>query len=184
MRVIAGTFKGRCIDAPTWEGLRPTSDKLRETLFNVLAARIQGARVLDGFAGTGAVGIEALSRGAAHVAFVERDPRAVALIEANLRRCGVADRYAIIRARFAGREQSAGAESFDVIFLDPPYGAGELLSAIDAAEPLVQADTLLIVEHAKRDAAPESRGALVRTRLLTSGDSALAFYTRRTIGET
>jgi 16S rRNA (guanine966-N2)-methyltransferase len=184
MRVIAGTFKGRRIDAPTWEGLRPTSDKLRETLFNVLAARIQGARVLDGFAGTGAVGIEALSRGAAHVTFVERDPRAVALIEANLRRCGVDDRYAIIRARFAGREQPAGAESFDVIFMDPPYGTGELLSAIDAAEPLVQADTLLIVEHAKRDAAPESRGALVRTRLLTSGDSALAFYTRRTIGET
>jgi 16S rRNA (guanine966-N2)-methyltransferase len=125
-----------------------------------------------------------LSRGAAHVTFVERDPRAVALIEANLRRCGVADRYAIIRARFAGREQPAGAESFDVIFMDPPYGTGELLSAIDAAAPLVQADTLLIVEHAKRDAAPESRGALVRTRLLTSGDSALAFYTRRTIGET
>jgi 16S rRNA (guanine966-N2)-methyltransferase len=184
MRIVAGILKGHRIDSPDWEGLRPTSDKLRETLFNVLAPRIEGARVLDGFAGTGAVGIEALSRGAAHVAFVERDPRAVALIEANLRRCGVADRYAIIRARFAGREQCAGAESFDVIFLDPPYGAGELLSAIDAAEPLVQADTLLIVEHAKRDAAPESRGALVRTRLLTSGDSALAFYTRRTIGET
>jgi 16S rRNA (guanine966-N2)-methyltransferase len=184
MRIIAGTLKGRRLDAPKWEGLRPTSDKLRETLFNVLAPRIHGARVLDAFAGTGAIGIEALSRGAAHVTFVERDPRAVALIAANLERCGVADRYAIIRARFAGTEQLAGSGSFDVIFLDPPYGAAELLAAIDAAEPLVQAHTLLIVEHARRDAAPEARGALVRTRLLTSGDSALAFYSRGTTAGT
>ena len=182
MRIIAGTLKGRRLDAPTWEGLRPTSDKLRETLFNILAPRIQGARVLDGFAGTGAVGIEALSRGAAHVTFVERDPRAVALIEANLERCGVTDRYAIIRARFAGTERPTGSGSFDVIFLDPPYGAAELLSAIDTAEPLVEADTLLIVEHARRDAAPESRGLLNRARLLTSGDSALAFYSQRQTG--
>src|SRR4029450_3122718 len=101
MRIVAGILKGRRIDSPDWEGLRPTSDKLRETLFNVLGPRVQGATLLDGFAGTGAVGIEALSRGAAHVTFVERDPRAVTLIESNLKRCGVADRYAIIRARFA-----------------------------------------------------------------------------------
>src|SRR5436305_976008 len=78
MRVIAGTFKGRRLKAPSWEGLRPTSDTLRETLFNILAPRIDGARVLDGYAGTGAIGIEALSRGASHVAFVERDRRAQA----------------------------------------------------------------------------------------------------------
>ena len=87
--------------------------------------------------GTGAVGIEALSRGAAHVTFVERDPRAVALIEANLRRCGVTDRYAIIRAGFAGRVRPRSSASFDVIFLDPPYGAAELAAALAAAEPLV-----------------------------------------------
>lgn len=184
MRIVAGTLKGRRIGSPEWDDLRPTSDKLRETLFNVLATRIQGAQMLDGFAGTGAVGIEALSRGAAHVTFVERDPRAVTLIESNLKRCGVSDRYAIIRARFAGTERPAGSGSFDVIFLDPPYGEIELLSAIDTAEPLVQEHTLLIVEHARRDAGPESRGALVRTRLLTSGDSALAFYRQRTTGAT
>ncbi len=184
MRIIAGTLKGRRIDAPKWDDLRPTSDKLRETLFNVLATRIEGARVLDGFAGTGAVGIEGLSRGAAHVTFVDRDPRAVALIETNLGRCGVTDRYAIIRVRFAVTEQLAESGPFDVVFLDPPYGAAELLAAIDAAEPLVHAHTLLIVEHARRDAAPESRGALVRTRLLTSGDSALAFYGRPTTDHT
>src|SRR5688572_32354852 len=89
LRVIAGSFKGRRLESPRWDGLRPTSDKLRETLFNVLAPRVAGARVLDAFAGTGAVGIEAMSRGAAHVTFVERDRRAQALIDANLARCGV-----------------------------------------------------------------------------------------------
>src|SRR3954467_4968548 len=98
MRVIAGRFKGRRLKAPTWEGLRPTSDKLRETLFNILAPRIAGARVLDGFAGTGAIGIEALSRGAAHVTFVETDRRAAALIDGNLQACGIDDGYTIERA--------------------------------------------------------------------------------------
>src|ERR671920_1131237 len=102
MRIIAGTLKGRRIDTPKWEGLRPTSDRLRETLFNVLAPRIAGARFLDGYAGTGAVGIEALSRGAAHVTFVEHDTRAQQLIEENLARCGISGGYAIIRAS-AGR---------------------------------------------------------------------------------
>src|SRR5919106_919858 len=95
MRVIAGRFKGRRLKNPSWEGLRPTSDKLRETLFNIVAPRIAGARVLDGFAGTGALGIEALSRGAAHVTFVEQDPRAVRLIEENLAACGVEADYTI-----------------------------------------------------------------------------------------
>ena len=179
MRIVAGTLKGRKLDAPTWEGLRPTSDRLRETLFNILAPRIEGAKVLDGFAGTGAVGIEALSRGASHVTFVERDPRAVALIEANLMRCGITDRYAIIRVRFAGTERARIPGSFDIIFLDPPYGASELVSALEAAERFSDQETLVVIEHARRDAAPESAGSLVRTRLLTSGDSALAFYRKR-----
>src|ERR671913_1889526 len=122
MRIIAGSLKGRRLDAPDWEGLRPTSDRLRETLFNVLAPRIEGARFLDAYAGTGAVGIEALSRGAAHVTFIEQDRRAQALIQSNLDRCGVENRYAIIRAGFTGAAMGS-AGSFDVLFLDPPYGA-------------------------------------------------------------
>src|SRR5689334_2487561 len=106
MRVIAGALKGRQLKPPTWEGLRPTSDKLRETLFNVLAPRVAGARVLDGYAGSGALGIEALSRGAAHVTFVDRDRRAAALVEENLSRCGLANGYAIIRAPVAGALQT------------------------------------------------------------------------------
>src|SRR5688572_33187674 len=118
MRVIAGTFKGRRLKTPDWPGLRPTSDRLRETLFNILAPRIRDARVLDGYAGTGAVGIEALSRGAASVTFVEQDRRAIRLLEHNLRALGVADRYAIIRAGFAGAAAQVRGP-FEIVFLDP-----------------------------------------------------------------
>ncbi len=212
MRIIAGSLKGRRLDAPDWHGLRPTSDKLRETLFNVLAPRIEEARVLDGYAGTGAVGIEALSRGAAHVTFVERDPRALKLIEANLERCGVAqtrktrgdvwekrggkgladpqgmpeppaqalqNRYAIIRASFPDAPKRIGGATFDIIFLDPPYGQDEMTEALAGAVPLVGDATLLVLEHARRDRPPESVEGLARTRELISGDSALSFFTRR-----
>jgi 16S rRNA (guanine(966)-N(2))-methyltransferase RsmD len=177
IRVIAGTLKGRRLDTPTWDGLRPTSDRLRETLFNVLAPRIDGAAFLDGYAGTGAVGIEALSRGAAHVTFVEQDRRAQQLIESNLERAEVAkDRYAIIRAGFAGAARQL-TSPFDIVFLDPPYGATALHEALSAVASLVAAGTLLVVEHAKRDPAPDSHLTLRRTRELIQGDSALAFYT-------
>src|SRR5580765_7796067 len=96
MRIIAGALKGRRLTAPTWDGLRPTSDKLRETLFNLLAPRLPGARLLDGYAGTGAVGIEAMSRGAGEVTFVDHDRRARVLIAKNVADCGIAEGYAII----------------------------------------------------------------------------------------
>jgi 16S rRNA (guanine966-N2)-methyltransferase len=182
VRVIAGTHRGRVLKAPTWEGLRPTSDRLRETLFNVLASRVQGARVLDVYAGTGAVGIEALSRGATHVTFVESDRRAQALIQDNLARCGISGGYAIIRAS-AGRacetlRRSPSFVPFDIILLDPPYDhpAAEALTGIEA---LVAPDGLVVFEHARRAPAPDSIGRLTLTRDLLSGDSALAFYACR-----
>jgi 16S rRNA (guanine966-N2)-methyltransferase len=176
MRIIAGTLKGRRLKTPEWAGLRPTSDKLRETLFNVLGARVAGATFVDGYAGTGAVGIEALSRGASHVTFVERDRRAADLIEANLRHCGVEERYAIIRVDFARAKMDRAQDQIDVIFLDPPYGAEELMRALDAADATAGPTTMVIVEHAKRDAPPPGRGRLALTRDLASGDSGLAFY--------
>ena len=185
MRIIAGAFKGRRLEAPAWDGLRPTSDKLRETIFNVLAARIPESTVLDGYAGTGAVGLEALSRGATSVTFVEHDPRAVRLIATNAARCGLTaprgapeDRYAIIRAGFADAAKRLAGRAFDVLFVDPPYGLKEMTQAIDSAAPLVAPGGILVVEHARRDAAPSAAGALLRTRDLISGDSALAFYQR------
>ena len=171
MRIIAGELKGRRLKSPKWEGLRPTSDKLRETMFNVLAPRIDGARVLDYFAGTGAIGIEALSRGASHVTFVDTDPRARKLIDENLRTCGVRERYAIIRT-----PQSLPAGSIDVAVLDPPYDEPDLTASIAAAEPLIASGGLLVLEHARRRPAPEQVGRLRMSRDLVSGDSALAFY--------
>ena len=171
MRVIAGELKGRRLKSPAWAGLRPTSDKLRETLFNILAPRLAGARVLDGYAGTGAIGIEAISRGAAHVTFVDADPRALTLIGENLRHCGVRDRYVIIRS-----PQSLPAGSIDLAVLDPPYDEPDLTAAIVAAEPLIAPGGLLVIEHARRRPVPEQAGRLRMSRDLVSGDSALAFY--------
>jgi 16S rRNA (guanine966-N2)-methyltransferase len=179
MRVIAGTLKGRRLDAPTWPGLRPTSDKLRETLFNVLQGRLPGARVLDGYAGTGAVGIEALSRGAAHVTFVERDRRARELIAANLERCGLRvanqpDGYTIERGS-AEDVLSRLEPVFDVVFLDPPYDEPDLAAAVTLGVGLLAAGGICVLEHAARRAAPDAAGA-PPVRRLASGDSALAFY--------
>jgi 16S rRNA (guanine(966)-N(2))-methyltransferase RsmD len=178
LRVISGSLKGRRLLTPTWDGLRPTSDKLRESLFNIVAVRVPGARVLDAYAGTGAVGIEALSRGAEHVTFVDRDPRSLALVRENLERCGVSARYAIIRARLGQVPLSCAPESFDLAVLDPPYDEPDLAASIMATEASLARGGLLVLEHARRRASPDSAGALVRVREVTSGDSALAFYER------
>jgi 16S rRNA (guanine(966)-N(2))-methyltransferase RsmD len=182
LRIIAGSLRGRKLDSPTWEGVRPTSDKLRETLFNVIAPRVSQARVLDAFAGTGAIGIEALSRGASHVTFVDHDPRSLKLIQANLERCGVSDRYVIIRARLGGTPRSPlsrPTESIDLAVLDPPYDEPDLSAAIASVEPLLAPGGVLVLEHASKRAGPTSVGSLWRGRVVNSGDSALSFYARR-----
>src|SRR5258708_1054266 len=153
MRVIAGSLKGRRLKTPSWDGLRPTSDKLRETLFNILAPRIGGARVLDGYAGRGGVGIEALSRGAARVTFVERDRRAQALIAENLAHCGVTDGYAIIRASVARALHDLQAGSFDIMIFDPPYDEQPADVPAGAGERLAPGRGL-VPEHARRRPAP------------------------------
>jgi 16S rRNA (guanine966-N2)-methyltransferase len=176
VRVIAGTLKGRRIEAPSWPGLRPTSDKLRETLFNILGARVAGTRVLDACAGTGAVGIEAISRGAAHVTFIDRDRRAVDLIARNLARCGVVEHYALVRADLGG--PSGGrrhAADFDFIFLDPPYDTDTAVLARAVCDWLADGG-LLVIEYARRAGAPADVQGLRRTREIASGDSALGFY--------
>ena len=177
MRVIAGKFKGRRLQTPTWEGLRPTSDKLRETLFNIIAARIAGARVLDGYAGTGAVGIEALSRGAAHVTFVEQDRRAVRLIEANLAGCGVSADYTIESGDLVTVLRRHSERAFDVAWLDPPYDVTRLGDALEATARVLGPDGLLVLERATRRE-PDVPAVLTRTRDVKSGDSTLTFFRR------
>jgi len=177
MRVIAGSLRGRRLKAPDWDGLRPTSDKLRETLFNILAPRVAGARVFDGYAGTGALGIEAMSRGAASVTFVERDPRAQKLIAENLVRCDLTSGCVIIRASVARAidDFTHAQDSFDLILLDPPYD--ETADGVVAgAGALLAQSGVLVLEHARRQPSAASAGRLSRTRQLVAGDSALSFY--------
>jgi len=182
VRVIAGTFKGRRLLAPRWAGLRPTSDKVKETLFNVLARQIQNARVLDAYAGTGALGIEALSRGAQTVTFIERDPRARDLIAENLTHCGIQEGCAIIRASVAGAldtlRQAPGLAPFDIVLLDPPYELATV-DALTGIEAVTRPGGLVVLEHARRQPATERVGRLFRTRVLRSGDTALTLYTCR-----
>jgi 16S rRNA (guanine966-N2)-methyltransferase len=177
LRIVAGSLKGRRLSTPTWTGLRPTSDRLRETLFNILGEACQGASVLDAFAGTGAVGIEALSRGVAHVMFVDHDPRALALIRQNLQRCGVMDRYTIERMDLARSGLLTFPTAFDLIFLDPPYEMNPT-PACGAVAPTLTDGGLLVVEHARRMDVPDAVAELRRMRTVTAGDSALSFFCR------
>lgn len=176
MRIIAGTHKGRVLASPTWDGLRPTSDRLRETLFNVLTGQVEGATVLDVCAGTGAIGLEALSRGAARVTCLDADARAVRLIAANASHCGLENRCVIIRgiAPDALTREHAGGP-FDIVVLDPPYAAPWIGDGVAAAGRLLAVGGLLVLEHSSRRAAPEADGLrLERTR--RAGDSALSTY--------
>ena len=180
MRVIAGRYKGRRLKAPTWDGLRPTSDKLRETLFNILGPRIEGANMFDGYAGTGAVGIEALSRGARHVTFAEQDRRAGALIAANITVCDAAADYTIETgdvAMLLRRHTAKGRPAaFDVIWLDPPYDS-DSSDALDAAAGALAPGGLVVLERATRRE-PDVPASLARIRDVKSGDSTLTFLTQ------
>ena len=182
MRIIAGRFRSRTLQAPAGLSTRPTSDRLRETLFNVLAPRIEGARILDLYAGSGAVGIEALSRGAAGVEFVERAPAALAVLRKNLSRLGVTAGFRIHCAGVGSmlRKMKAGT-AFDVVFLDPPYDALQEYAATlgllgGAAKGLLADGAVIVAEHRKKERLEERYGELTRSRLLEQGDAALSFY--------
>jgi len=177
MRVIAGEYKGRRLAAPTWPGLRPTSDRLKETVFAILAPRLEGARVLDGFAGSGALGIEALSRGAASVVFIELDSRAAGLIERNLAHCRITDAYVMMRAEFTRALRQLPADRrFDLALLDPPYDLADLASMVEAATGRMAPGGVLVLEHASRREAPARVGGFAAVRQVKAGDSTVTFY--------
>lgn len=185
MRVIAGTYRSRILKSLKGLALRPTSDRLRETLFNVLGAEVEGARFLDLFAGTGAVGIEALSRGAAEAVFIEDHKPAAALIRRNLESLVVRESAVVLVVDvLRGLEQlaakhKAGEHTFDFVFLDPPYAEAEqydrVLRFLGSGRLLALGATV-IAEHSKRFALPKQIGNLQRTRVLNEGDAALSFY--------
>jgi 16S rRNA (guanine(966)-N(2))-methyltransferase RsmD len=183
MRVIAGTYRSRLLSAPRGMLTRPTSDRLRETLFNVLAPRIAGSRFVDLYAGTGAVGIEALSRGAAHVWFAEDAKPALASLRQNLAALKITRDFTL-EDRGVGillKKMGALEQPVDLVFLDPPYEAEEEYSKTlnflgQRGGSMLAPNALVIAEHDSKNKLAERYGALLQTRLLKQGDAALSFF--------
>lgn len=185
MRVIAGMLRRRTLEAPAGLATRPTSDRLRETLFNVLAPRIEGARFLDLYAGSGAVGIEAVSRGAASVVLVERAVPALKVLRSNLEKLGLRGGIRVEAVSVAAFLKKVRPEStallFDLVFLDPPYDAADeyelALGLLGGdAKGLLAENAVVIAEHRRKEKLEDRYGNLERTRMLEQGDAALSFY--------
>lgn len=172
MRIIAGEFRSRRLKTFPGVETRPTPDRMREALFNVLAPEIADAVFLDAYAGTGAVGIEALSRGAARAIFIERSRPAATLIRENLASLGLTARAEVLQGRVL---QHLSRRKAGIVFLDPPYALeaeyGEALTLLSADPPKIA-----IAQHASRFALEQEYGSLRRVRVLRQGDNSLSFY--------
>src|SRR5919199_4681514 len=174
MRVIAGKYRGRNLRSPPSMLVRPTSDRLRETLFNILAPRIEETRFLDLCAGSGAVGIEALSRGAAHATFVDRSRKMCGLVESNLDLCRVPeDETEVVcseAAEFLRRAAARGAERWDIAFFDPPYATDYMpVLAVFGSGAILADEGVLVVEHHHKNELKDAIGDIRRWRILKQG---------------
>jgi 16S rRNA (guanine966-N2)-methyltransferase len=180
MRVIAGKYRSRRLKTPSSFKVRPTSDRLRETLFNILGPSVTDSLFVDLYAGTGAIGIEAISRGARDVFFIDRDPASITLVRQNLESLKISAGVEVITAEAErGLDKLAARHLIaDFIFLDPPYnddGCIEVLEYLDASH-LLAPQGIVIAEHSSKLELPERLVRLERTRLLEQGDAALSFY--------
>lgn len=181
MRIIAGEYRGRVLKSPPDHKTRPTSDRLRETLFNILNPKINGStRFLDLCAGTGAIGIEAISRGAAFAAFVDRSRRSCALIEQNLDLLKIPEDQTEVFCNTAENfVRRTRDEKWDIVFFDPPYQSsyGVFLHEFDEnAANLLSGEGILVVEHHTKTVLPDAVGELRRWRILKQGETQLSFY--------
>ena len=185
VRIIAGRFKSRMLKALQGRAARPTSDRLKETVFNLIQTRIEGSRFLDCFAGTGAIGIEAISRGARSVVFIESSPHACRIIRQNMERLGL---FASKDCKLLEQTVRVGLKSlqrakmkFDIVFIDPPYAAAndypQVLEALHQYEVL-DSEAVVIVEHSKQLELADEGAGLIRTRQVKQGDSVLSIYER------
>lgn len=187
MRIIAGAYRSRVLKSLKGHALRPTSDRLRETLFNVLGQDVAGSRFLDLFAGTGAIGIEALSRGAAAAVFVEKHAPAATVIRRNLESLGIRKGATVLAMdvllglEMLASERKGEASWYDFIFVDPPYNAAteyaRVLESLGWGKLLARSG-VVIAEHRRNFDLPEEAGALQRYRVLKQGDAALSLYRR------
>jgi 16S rRNA (guanine(966)-N(2))-methyltransferase RsmD len=184
MRVIAGIYRSRQLSAPRGMKTRPTSDRLRETLFNILAPQLDGCRFVDLYAGTGAVGIEAISRGASHVWFAENSETALASLRHNLAALKIVRGIALEDRGVGALLQRLGklAEPVDVVFLDPPYEAVDEYSGTlhffgsVRGRAILASDAIVVAEHSSKGKLDQRYGALEQTRFLKQGDAALSFF--------
>ena len=180
MKVLAGALKGRRLETPRGTTTRPTADQVRIALMDTLTPRLPGARVLDLFAGAGGVGLEALSRGAAHATFVERDTRAVAALRANVETLGVAAQARVERAdaRVALERLAREEARFDIVFLDPPYEDDTVTPTLErlGALPLLAADGVVIAQHLTKRAPSAENGRLTAFRTRRFGETTLTFF--------
>ena len=176
MRVIAGEFRSRRLKSIPGAATRPTTDRLRETLFDILGPRIEGATFLDAYAGTGAVGMEALSRGAAHAVFLERHRKALEAIRQSLASLGVERRATVVAGPVL---VTLPKYSADIVFLDPPYDLereyGAVLEVLGENPPAI-----VVVQHSVRQSLGDVYGVLRRIRIVKQGDNELSFYAAQT----
>jgi 16S rRNA (guanine(966)-N(2))-methyltransferase RsmD len=188
MRVIAGTHRGRRLSAPRGISLRPTSDKVREALFSILGTRIPGSRFLDLYAGTGAVGIEALSRGATLVTFVESDPTAVQIMRKNLTACGMLAQAELRpgSAQMFLRQPQSWNGPYDVVFADPPYADREAVELVLGSWNLglLASEAVMILEQDARVELPTEINGARLMRRYGYGDTALFLYEKAPGGST
>lgn len=177
LRIVGGEARGRLLEAPPGQGTRPTSDRVRQALFDVLGQRLDGGDALDAFAGSGALGLEALSRGADRAVFVEADRRTAAIVRANVASLGWEARAELYAEPFARALPRLAPRRFRWVFLDPPYdpGPGEVLLALSDLARLT-ADAVVVAEHARRSPLPERVGGLARFDLREFGDTALSLF--------
>jgi 16S rRNA (guanine966-N2)-methyltransferase len=178
MRVIAGTQKGRRLLSANGLDVRPTSGRVKEALFSIIGSRIEGARFLDLFAGTGAIAIEALSRGAARVICIDSNPAALRYLRENLTRCNLLSKVEIQACRSEEFLGGTSACPFDIVFADPPYdeaGSRELLPSLSRSV-MIDDDTIVILEHPTRRSIPSQIGRLMRSRQYCYGDTSLTKF--------
>ncbi len=183
MRVIGGTARGRKLKTARLPDVRPTADRVREALFNILRDRLEGARVLDLFGGFGGIGIEALSRGAKSVEFVEADEKAVKVLEANLTACGFLNR-AVVHKKDVFRFLKGSPGGFDWVFADPPYHAQtfrKLLPAVGRGE-IISTGGLFILEHFSKARIPDEIEGLKLLRSYPYGETRLTLFERTQAG--
>ena len=181
MRVIAGEFRGRRLDPIEGTDIRPTSDRVKESLFNILGDAVVDSVFLDLFSGTGGVGIEALSRGAKHVVFIDTSLKSIKVLQGNLNHLNIKDNVEVFQKEYttAISKLYKYNKQFDIIFIDPPYSIGMAQNVLELLDknPIFSQSGLIIVEHDSKDEMPRRIGKLYLHRIKQYGNTSLSFYT-------